>query len=73
VKYVSSPYEAARNADALAILTEWSEFGSLNFKRVKKLLVHPVIFDGRNILNPAEIKKLGFRYYGIGRKTNDPV
>lgn len=67
VHFARNPYDAMRNADALVLLTEWGEFASLDLKRVKKLLSQPVIFDGRNMLNPAEVRKLGFRYFGVGR------
>ncbi|MBI3313335.1 MAG: UDP-glucose/GDP-mannose dehydrogenase family protein [Candidatus Omnitrophica bacterium] len=67
VKFASNPYDAIKNADALVILTEWPEFANLDWKKVKKLLHHPIIFDGRNQLNPREIKKLGFQYHGMGR------
>jgi UDPglucose 6-dehydrogenase len=67
VVYSKNPYEACRGADALVILTEWDEFKELDLKRVKKLLKYPVIFDGRNIFEPENMKKLGFRYYSIGR------
>ena len=69
VIFKRNPYEVAKKADALAILTEWDEFLQMDFKRVKKLLRNPVIFDGRNALNPKELKKLGFHYYGMGRKA----
>jgi len=67
VTYSRTPYEAARNADALVVLTEWGEFTNLDFKRIKKLMRHPVIFDGRNMFDGGELKKLGFRYYGVGK------
>ena len=67
VTFAKTPYEAARDADALLVLTEWSEFQELDFKRIKKLLRHPVIFDGRNLYDPARLKALGFQYYGVGR------
>ncbi|MCM8774809.1 MAG: UDP-glucose 6-dehydrogenase, partial [Candidatus Omnitrophica bacterium] len=67
VRFVRSPYDAAKHADAIALLTDWGEFASLDFIRIKKVLKHPVIFDGRNMLNPVEMKKLGFQYHGIGR------
>jgi len=67
VKFVRNPYEAARGADALAVLTDWSEFNNLDFKRIKKLLKHPVLIDGRNMFNPNDMKKLGFQYVGMGR------
>jgi UDPglucose 6-dehydrogenase len=68
IQYVDNDYETLRGADALAVVTEWSEFRTPDFKRIKKLLKGPVIFDGRNIYNQAEIRKMGFTYYGIGRK-----
>jgi len=69
VRFVRNPYEAARRADALVMLTEWDELKSLDYKRVKKLMRHPVVFDGRNMLDPHEIKKIGFQYHGIGRTS----
>jgi UDPglucose 6-dehydrogenase len=61
-------YDALAGADALALVTEWNEFRTPDFGRMKRLMKHPVIFDGRNIYNQQELKKLGFTYYGIGRK-----
>ncbi|MDH4162374.1 MAG: UDP-glucose/GDP-mannose dehydrogenase family protein [Nitrospirota bacterium] len=61
-------YEALKNADALALVTEWNEFRTPDIIRMKKLMKHPVVFDGRNILNQEEFKKNGFTYYGVGRK-----
>jgi UDPglucose 6-dehydrogenase len=54
-------------ADGLAILTEWSEFRSPDFERIKKELSQPVIFDGRNLYDPAYLARLGIKYYGVGR------
>jgi len=65
--YVKNPYEAARGGDALVVLTEWPEFLEIDFKRIKKLVRHPNIFDGRNLYDPEKLKKLGFRYVGVGR------
>lgn len=62
-----SPYEAAAGADALAVATEWNEFKLLNLPRIKSLLRRPVVFDGRNLYDPAQMEKLGFEYYSIGR------
>ncbi len=67
VHLFESNYEAARGADALALLTEWHEFRRPNFARLKELLVEPVVFDGRNIWDPRELRSFGFTYYGIGR------
>ncbi|MBP9864948.1 MAG: UDP-glucose/GDP-mannose dehydrogenase family protein [Candidatus Omnitrophica bacterium] len=67
VRYVKDPYAAAKGADALLVLTEWSEFLALDFKRIKKIMNRAVIFDGRNMYNPSDLKKLGFEYHSIGR------
>jgi UDPglucose 6-dehydrogenase len=62
-----SAYSALENADALAIVTEWNEFRTPDFDRVKSLLKNPVVFDGRNIWKPESAKKRGFTYFGMGR------
>jgi UDPglucose 6-dehydrogenase len=62
-----SAYEAAAGADALAIITEWQEFRSPDFERLKELLTSPVIFDGRNLYDPGMVTRFGFTYYAIGR------
>ncbi|TSC53061.1 MAG: UDPglucose 6-dehydrogenase [Microgenomates group bacterium LiPW_16] len=67
VVYCKNSEETAKDADALLIVTEWNEFGQLNLGRIKKLMKRPIIFDGRNIYNPQEVRKLGFIYKGIGR------
>lgn len=67
VKFVTNPYEVAKGASALLIITEWNEFKQLNLNQIKKLMQVPLIFDGRNIYQPEEIKRLGFQYYGVGR------
>lgn len=68
VTFAKNAYETVKGADAVAILTEWEEFSQLDLKKVKKLMKHPVIFDGRNIFSPKEMKKLGFDYHSMGRK-----
>jgi UDPglucose 6-dehydrogenase len=60
-------YEAAQGADALAIVTEWQEFRSPDFERLKQILKSPVIFDGRNLYDPAMVSRFGLTYYAIGR------
>ena len=72
VMLCKDPYEAARGADCLAILTEWNEFKELDFTRLKKLLRQPLIIDGRNIYDPKRLKALGFRYLGVGRGRPAP-
>lgn len=63
----STPEETLHNADALAIVTEWSVFSSPDFESIKKELKESVIFDGRNLYDLAHLKQLGFKYYAIGR------
>lgn len=62
-----SPEEALNEADALVVVTEWSVFSSPDFNLIKSRLHEPVIFDGRNLYDPAYLNKLGFKYYAIGR------
>ena len=68
ITYCKNPYESAENADALVILTEWNEFKELDFKKIKTLMRHHLIIDGRNIYNPEDMRKEGFAYISIGRK-----
>jgi UDPglucose 6-dehydrogenase len=68
-----SAYEAATGADALAIVTEWQEFRSPDFERLKELLTTPVIFDGRNLYDPGMVARFGFTYYAIGRGKGTPA
>jgi UDPglucose 6-dehydrogenase len=67
VKYAESAYEAARDAEALIIATEWSEFGNLEWERIRESMARPLILDGRNLLVPSEMKALGFEYHSVGR------
>ena len=66
-KLCASPLEAAHGAHCLVILTEWNEFKELDLTAVKKALKLPNVVDGRNIYDPAKMKKLGFNYLGVGR------
>jgi UDPglucose 6-dehydrogenase len=68
VHFSENDYDVLRGADALAVVTEWSEFRNPDFQKIKKLLKKPLIFDGRNIYNKAELVKMGFTYYSIGRQ-----
>jgi UDPglucose 6-dehydrogenase len=63
----ASAEEALEGADALAILTEWREFRSPDFDAIKAALRNPVIFDGRNLYDPSLLRRVGFRYFAIGR------
>ena len=67
ISYSKNPYQAVNKVDALIIITEWNEFKQIDLNKVKKLMKNPTIFDGRNIYEPSDLKKLGFKYYSIGR------
>jgi UDPglucose 6-dehydrogenase len=67
VEMCSDPYTMAQNCDALMVITEWNEFKQLDFEQIKTLMNQPVIFDGRNIYEPAVMRQMGFSYHGIGR------
>lgn len=67
ITYAETSYAALKGADALAIVTEWNEFREPDFDRIRKLLREPVIFDGRNLYNPEQIRAHGFTYLSIGR------
>ena len=67
VRFAESPLAALEGADALAIVTEWKEFRSPDFQRLKQALRTPAVFDGRNLYDPAEVRRNGLEYYPIGR------
>ncbi len=68
IEFCKDPYAVAKKSDCILLATEWNEFKELDFKKIKKLMKQPILVDGRNIYDPAEMKKLGFTYVGIGRK-----
>jgi UDPglucose 6-dehydrogenase len=67
VKYCQDPYEAAAGADAVLLVTEWPEFRELDWARVHGQMLRPLLLDGRNLLDPARMRELGFEYHSIGR------
>ena len=67
LSFADTQNEALKNADALIIVTEWTEFRSPNFTLIKSSLKSPIIFDGRNLYDPKVVRALGFNYYPIGR------
>jgi UDPglucose 6-dehydrogenase len=67
ISYSKNPYQTVNKVDALIIITEWNEFRQIDLSKVKKHMTNPTIFDGRNIYEPSDLKKLGFKYYSIGR------
>jgi len=66
-EFVDNMNDVAEGCDALVIATEWEEFKKLDLDRARKLLTHPILFDGRNLFDPAEMEQLGFIYKSIGR------
>jgi len=71
ITYGIDMYDAMIDAEGLLLLTEWSEFRIPNFRLLEKIMKSKIIFDGRNIYEPAEIRENGFIYYGIGRKFSN--
>jgi len=69
ITYCSNPYEAAQDADAIFIATEWPEFRTPDFEKLSKILKDKVIFDGRNLYDLQMMNELGYKYYSIGRPT----
>jgi len=68
VVYCGDGYEAAEEANALLLTTEWAEFADLDLGRIKDLMANPIIVDGRNLFAPGKVRELGFEYYSVGRK-----
>ena len=68
ITYADNSYAALTGADALAIVTEWNEFREPDFARMRKLMRSAVIFDGRNIYNPEQLRSQGFTYMSMGRR-----
>jgi UDPglucose 6-dehydrogenase len=73
LKYVDDAYTAARDADALLILTDWSEFGALDLERLYTAMRYPIIVDGRNLYEPAAMIEHGFTYLSVGRPAVYPT
>ncbi|MFH1305134.1 MAG: UDP-glucose/GDP-mannose dehydrogenase family protein [Candidatus Omnitrophota bacterium] len=67
IVYCEDVYETAREADCVVLMTEWNEFKEIDWARVKESMKQPVVFDGRNIYDPAKLRSMGFRYAGVGR------
>jgi UDPglucose 6-dehydrogenase len=67
ITYARHAYDALTGADALVIVTEWNDFREPDFARMKRLMRQPIIFDGRNLYDPAQIRERGFQYTSIGR------
>ena len=70
ITYADDEYDAVIDADALILVTEWPEFRIPNFRVLEKLMKNKLIFDGRNVYEPEEMKEMDYTYYAIGRRTN---
>jgi len=72
VEFCANKYDAIKDSDALIVIIEWSEFRIPDYLKMSQLMKESVIFDGRNIYEPAEMQENGFAYYSIGRKPIMP-
>ncbi len=73
LSYAADPYEAAKGADAVLILTDWKEFGTLDFARLKQCVRFPIVIDGRNLYAPEALESHGFSYVSVGRPARHLV
>ena len=68
ITYCSDPYNACNDSHAVAVVTEWDEFVTYDWKKIFKSVMKPAkVFDGRNILNVQELEKIGFKFYATGK------
>jgi UDPglucose 6-dehydrogenase len=72
IEYAHTPYDAARDASAVVVMTEWDVFRTLDLGRVRDLMREPIIVDCRNIYDPEDVVRLGFEYATVGRSTHPP-
>ena len=72
LRYASDEFDAARDAHALLIVTEWPQFGVLDLERLRQVMRYPVILDGRNLYEPKQMASAGFHYYSMGRPLAEP-
>jgi UDPglucose 6-dehydrogenase len=73
VEFCPNPYDVARGADALVLLTEWDEYRALDWNRVYAQMARPLVLDARNMLSPATMKTIGFEYHSFGRLDLNPT
>lgn len=67
IYFAKNPYDCVKDSDCVCLVTEWEEFKKIDFKKVLKLVKHPVLIDGRNLYNPKEMRDMGFTYISVGR------
>ena len=70
LKYAGDLYEAAKDADAVLILTDWKEFAKIDMARLNRAVRFPIIIDGRNLYKPQEMQSYGFTYVSVGRQAS---
>lgn len=68
ISFAETAYDAAVDADALLVLTDWEEYASLDFARLRAVMRHPIVIDGRNLYEPEQMEKNGFSYVSVGRR-----
>jgi UDPglucose 6-dehydrogenase len=73
IAYASDVYDACVGADAVLVLAEWKEFAELDFTRIRALLRLPILIDGKNVLDPVQVRKAGLHYYGVGSEPEAPM
>jgi UDPglucose 6-dehydrogenase len=69
MRYASDLYSAAKDADAVLILTDWKEFATMDLARLNRAMHFPIVIDGRNLYKPQEMQSHGFTYVSVGRPT----
>jgi UDPglucose 6-dehydrogenase len=69
IYYASNAAQVGEGSEALVLATEWPEFRELDWEKIRQVMVHPFILDGRNFLEPGKLQKLGFRYEAMGRRS----
>ncbi|MEF3280504.1 MAG: UDP-glucose/GDP-mannose dehydrogenase family protein [Elusimicrobiota bacterium] len=67
IYYAKDPYDCIKDVDCICLVTEWDEFKTLDFEKIKKIAKHPIIIDGRNFYSPQKIRDMGFTYISVGR------
>ncbi len=67
IYFAKNPYDCVKDSDCVCLVTEWDEFKKIDFKKVFKMVKHPVMIDGRNLYNPKEMRDIGFTYISVGR------
>jgi UDPglucose 6-dehydrogenase len=67
IQYAADAYGTAKDADALMLVTEWEQFKNLDWQRIHDSMARPLLLDGRNLLDPAKMKAIGFEYHSMGR------